>query len=73
MYDAYHVLEDGVIVDIWPVIPRGPGHHGLAAGMSKSEVMKKAFGSTKTCMKWNSSNFSELQIEPTHCGGSGAR
>jgi D-serine deaminase-like pyridoxal phosphate-dependent protein len=30
MYDAYHVLEDGVIIDIWPVIPRGPGHHGLA-------------------------------------------
>jgi D-serine deaminase-like pyridoxal phosphate-dependent protein len=30
MYDAYHVVEDGVVVDIWPVIPRGPGHHGLA-------------------------------------------
>jgi D-serine deaminase-like pyridoxal phosphate-dependent protein len=29
-YDAYHVVEDGVVVDIWPVIPRGPGHHGLA-------------------------------------------
>jgi D-serine deaminase-like pyridoxal phosphate-dependent protein len=31
MYDAYHVVEDGVVVDIWPIIPRGPGHHGLAA------------------------------------------
>ena len=29
-YDAYHVVEDDVVVDIWPVIPRGPGHHGLA-------------------------------------------
>jgi D-serine deaminase-like pyridoxal phosphate-dependent protein len=29
-YDAYHVVQDGVVVDIWPVIPRGPGHHGLA-------------------------------------------
>jgi D-serine deaminase-like pyridoxal phosphate-dependent protein len=29
-YDAYHVVSDGVVVDIWPVIPRGPGHHGLA-------------------------------------------
>ena len=28
-YDAYHVVRDGVVVDIWPVIPRGPGHHGL--------------------------------------------
>jgi D-serine deaminase-like pyridoxal phosphate-dependent protein len=31
-YDAFHVVEDGVVVDIWPVIPRGPGHHGLLAG-----------------------------------------
>ena len=29
-YDAYHVVEGGEVVDIWPVIPRGPGHHGLA-------------------------------------------
>jgi D-serine deaminase-like pyridoxal phosphate-dependent protein len=29
-YDAYHVVSGGVVVDIWPVIPRGPGHHGLA-------------------------------------------
>ena len=28
-YDAYHVVRDGVVVDIWPVIPRGPGSHGL--------------------------------------------
>jgi D-serine deaminase-like pyridoxal phosphate-dependent protein len=29
-YDAYHVVRDGTVTDIWPVIPRGPGHHGLA-------------------------------------------
>jgi len=28
-YDAFHIVEDDVVVDIWPVIPRGPGHHGL--------------------------------------------
>ena len=31
-YDAYHVVRDEVVVDIWPIIPRGPGHHGLAPG-----------------------------------------
>ena len=31
-FDAFHVVEDDVVVDIWPVIPRGPGHHGLIAG-----------------------------------------
>jgi D-serine deaminase-like pyridoxal phosphate-dependent protein len=29
-YDAYHVVHEGVVVDIWPVIPRGPGHHGIS-------------------------------------------
>jgi D-serine deaminase-like pyridoxal phosphate-dependent protein len=29
-YDAYHVVREDVVVDIWPIIPRGPGHHGLA-------------------------------------------
>jgi D-serine deaminase-like pyridoxal phosphate-dependent protein len=28
-YDAYHVVREDVVIDIWPVIPRGPGHHGL--------------------------------------------
>jgi hypothetical protein len=23
-------VQDDVVVDIWPIIPRGPGHHGLA-------------------------------------------
>lgn len=29
LYDAFHVVENGVVVDVWPVVPRGPGHHGL--------------------------------------------
>jgi len=28
-YDAYHVIDDDEVVDIWPVVPRGPGHGGL--------------------------------------------
>ncbi len=31
LYDVYHVVEDGVVVDIWPIIPRGPGHGGILA------------------------------------------
>lgn len=31
-YDAMHVVQDGKVIDIWPVIPRGPGHHGLSVG-----------------------------------------
>jgi D-serine deaminase-like pyridoxal phosphate-dependent protein len=31
-YDAYHVVKDDVVVDVWPVVPRGPGHNGLLAG-----------------------------------------
>jgi D-serine deaminase-like pyridoxal phosphate-dependent protein len=23
-FEAYHVLEDGKVVDLWPVMPRGP-------------------------------------------------
>jgi D-serine deaminase-like pyridoxal phosphate-dependent protein len=29
-YDAYHVVHEDIVVDIWPVIPRGPGHHGIS-------------------------------------------
>jgi D-serine deaminase-like pyridoxal phosphate-dependent protein len=28
-FDAYHVIERGKVVDIWPILPRGPGHEGL--------------------------------------------
>lgn len=29
MHDSYYVVEDGKVVDVWPVFPRGPGHNGL--------------------------------------------
>jgi D-serine deaminase-like pyridoxal phosphate-dependent protein len=32
-YDAFHVVEEGKVVDIWPVIPRGPGHGGLLTAL----------------------------------------
>jgi D-serine deaminase-like pyridoxal phosphate-dependent protein len=32
LYDAYHVVEGGVVTEIWPVIPRGPGHVGILDG-----------------------------------------
>jgi D-serine deaminase-like pyridoxal phosphate-dependent protein len=28
-FDVYHVVEDGKVIDIWPVLPRGPEHGGL--------------------------------------------
>jgi D-serine deaminase-like pyridoxal phosphate-dependent protein len=28
-FDVYHVVENGRVVDIWPVMPRGPEHGGL--------------------------------------------
>jgi D-serine deaminase-like pyridoxal phosphate-dependent protein len=28
-FDAYHVVEGGRVVDIWPILPRGPLHGGL--------------------------------------------
>lgn len=31
LYDAYHVVEKNVVVDIWPIIPRGPGNVGILA------------------------------------------
>jgi D-serine deaminase-like pyridoxal phosphate-dependent protein len=32
-FDVFHVVEDDRVVDIWPIIPRGPGHGGLARGL----------------------------------------
>lgn len=28
-YDAYHVVADDRVIDVWPVTTRGPGHGGL--------------------------------------------
>ena len=33
LYDAYHVVENGVVTDIWPILPRGPGHAGILADL----------------------------------------
>ena len=38
LYDAYHVVEGGVVVDIWPVFPRGPGHSGLLTELLSSSA-----------------------------------
>ena len=35
LYDAFHVVESGEVVDIWPVTPRGPGHGGLLTSPSQ--------------------------------------
>jgi D-serine deaminase-like pyridoxal phosphate-dependent protein len=32
LYDAYHIVENGRVVDVWPILPRGPGHVGILAG-----------------------------------------
>jgi D-serine deaminase-like pyridoxal phosphate-dependent protein len=29
LYDVYHVVEKNLVVDVWPVVPRGPGHTGI--------------------------------------------
>ncbi len=29
MYDVYHVVANGKVIDVWPIFPRGPGHGGL--------------------------------------------
>jgi D-serine deaminase-like pyridoxal phosphate-dependent protein len=31
LHDAYHVVEGGRVVDIWPVLARGPGRGGVSA------------------------------------------
>ena len=28
-FEAYHVVEDGRVADVWPVLPRGPESQGL--------------------------------------------
>ena len=29
-YDAYHVVRGDVVIDVWAIFPRGPGHRGLS-------------------------------------------
>jgi len=35
-FDVYHVVEDDKVVDVWPVIPRGPEHGGLLTAFKGS-------------------------------------
>jgi D-serine deaminase-like pyridoxal phosphate-dependent protein len=36
-FEAYHVLEDGKVVDTWPVMPRGPESHWLLDMLERGE------------------------------------
>ena len=36
-FEAYHVLEDGRVVDIWPVLPRGPESRWLLDLLERGE------------------------------------
>ena len=36
-FEAYHVLEDGHVVDIWPVLPRGPESRWLLDLLERGE------------------------------------
>jgi D-serine deaminase-like pyridoxal phosphate-dependent protein len=36
-FEAYHVLEDGKVVDIWPVMPRGPESRWLLDMLERGE------------------------------------
>jgi D-serine deaminase-like pyridoxal phosphate-dependent protein len=33
LHEVFHVVRDGLVVDIWPVFPRGPSHHGFLAAL----------------------------------------
>ena len=30
LHDVYYVVQKGVVIDIWPVLARGPGRGGMA-------------------------------------------
>jgi len=34
-FDVYHVVERDTVVDLWPVLPRGPEHGGLLAAFKE--------------------------------------
>jgi len=36
-FEAYHVIEDGRVADIWPVMPRGPGSRWLLDMLERGE------------------------------------
>ena len=36
-FEAYHVIEDGVVTDVWPVMPRGPESRWLLDRLEQGE------------------------------------
>ena len=36
-FDVYHVVENNKVVDVWPIIPRGPEHGGLLEAFNDVE------------------------------------
>jgi D-serine deaminase-like pyridoxal phosphate-dependent protein len=41
-FDAYFVVEDGTVVDIWPVMPRGPLDTGLLDMLERDAKAKQS-------------------------------
>ncbi len=33
LHDVFHVVRAGVVADVWPIFPRGPGDHGFLAAL----------------------------------------
>ena len=50
-FDAYHVVEDGVVTDIWPILPRGP-HGPWAAGDARSRSLSPDAGRGHRTTHW---------------------
>jgi D-serine deaminase-like pyridoxal phosphate-dependent protein len=36
LHDVLFLARDGVIVEIWPIFPRGSGHHGFLDSLAAS-------------------------------------
>ena len=43
-FDAYFVLEQGAVVDIWPIMPRGPLHNGLLDMLERGGARSRTLG-----------------------------
>ena len=39
-FDAYFVVENGVVVDVWPIMPRGPLNNGLLGTLERDYSAK---------------------------------
>jgi D-serine deaminase-like pyridoxal phosphate-dependent protein len=39
LFDAYHVVDGDRVIDIWPIVPRGPGHGGLDDRSTPGDVV----------------------------------